>query len=120
MSKSNKTILMHRAIMDLTGKDEMVDHRDMNGLNNQRANLRICCRAGNSMNRCKPANNTSGYKGVSWQKQCDRWGASIRYKKKSIYLGHFFCIIKAAKEYDKKATELFGEFARTNFERKVR
>ncbi len=60
-----KKIKMHRLILGLTDSNICCDHRDMNGLNNQRYNLRACTHTENKKNTVKYANNKSGYKGVS-------------------------------------------------------
>jgi hypothetical protein len=65
------------------------------------------------MNRGKQKNNTSGYKGVYLHHK--KWMAQIKYKGKIMRFGVFEDIVDAAKAYDKKAKELFGEFAFTNF-----
>jgi len=109
--KSN--VRMHREIMK-TGREEMVDHRDHNGLNNRKINLRRCNNSQNSMNRVV-TNGTSGYKGVCWNKKTKKWQAYIKKNSNQIHLGQFFCLIKAAKAYDQKAIELFGEYANPNF-----
>lgn len=105
---------MHRVIMNAP-RGMQVDHRDGNGLNNQRYNLRLCTGQENARSRRLNKNNTSGYKGVHWSYQRMKWLAIISYNGKKIYLGGFFCIVRAAKAYDKKAVELFREFARLNF-----
>ncbi len=91
-----------------------VDHRDSNGLNNQRHNLRPCRPWQNAGNMKLPRNNTSGYKGVGWDKQKNKWRTRLFTRSGSVSLGHYFCIIKAAKAYNKAAIEYFGEFANTN------
>jgi HNH endonuclease len=60
-------ILLHRFIMDVTDRRVKVDHRDHNGLNNQKSNLRVCTHQQNSMNarKAKTGRGTSRYKGVS-------------------------------------------------------
>lgn len=60
-------------------------------------------------------NNTSGFKGVIFKKKINKWKAQITFQGKYKSLGCFFCIVKAARAYDKAAIELFGEFARLNF-----
>ena len=62
-----------------------------------------------------PRNNTSGYKGVMWRKNRQKWISKINKNKNRYYLGHFDCPIEAAKAYDKKAIELYGEYANLNF-----
>lgn len=103
---------MHRLI--LTGVD-MVDHRDGDGLNNQRSNLRAATRSGNAQNRRKARNNRSGFTGVSWDRTNRLWLAEIRVNKRHIHLGRFADPIEAAKARDVAALELHGEFAHLNF-----
>jgi hypothetical protein len=67
------------------------------------------------MNRGRPCDNTSGFKGVTWSKNRNKWVSQIGFNKKLRYLGQFFCIVKAARAYDSEARKLFGEFARPNF-----
>ena len=112
MGQNYKTILMHRLIMN-TPHGMETDHINGNGLDNRRSNLRICTRSQNKMNTCLSSKNTSGYKGVCWNKNSKKWRAEIEYKK-SICLGYFDNKIDAAKAYNQKAKELFGEFAKLN------
>jgi hypothetical protein len=113
--KKPNTIRMHREILGLKkGNDKKTDHKDGNGLNNQRYNLRCCTVTQNGQNR-KIQKHSSSFKGVNWNKRNKKWQTSIRYNKKFIWLGRFNSEIKAAKAYDAKAKELFGEFAYTNF-----
>jgi hypothetical protein len=107
-----KPVFMHRAIMNAPAGFD-VDHKDNNGLNNLRSNLRICTHAQNSINQQKHKNNTSGYKCVYPVRK--RWCAKIRYNNKNVHLGMFDTPEDAARAYDAKAKELYGEFARTNF-----
>jgi len=110
---NGKGLLMHRLIVGNSSKK--TDHRDRNGLNNQRFNLRTATHAQNMANRKIQRNNKSGYKGVCWSKQAKKWRAQIKINGKGRYLGEYFCLIKAAKAYDEVAKENYGEFARTNF-----
>lgn len=109
-----RIVKMHRAILGAP-KGIKVDHRDTNGLNNRKENLRLAPGNSNNANSRKQKNNTSGYKGVSWQAGYDRWKAYIRVRGTYIHLGVFTNLIKAAKAYDTAAREHFGEFARCNF-----
>ena len=111
---SGKIILMHREIMKAK-KGEYVDHINGNGLDNRIENLRICTQQENTRNKKKPIHNTSGYKGVCWDKQMKKWRVQIKHKNTNSYIGLFNDLITAAKEYDKKAKEIFGEFAKLNF-----
>jgi hypothetical protein len=105
---------MHRQIMD-PPKGKIVDHIDGNQANNCRANLRICTRRENGCNRSKPVGTTSRFKGVSWHKATGKWAATIHFKRRAFWLGYFDDEAEAARAYDAKAVELFGEFARLNF-----
>lgn len=108
---ANKRIWMHKYICP---NWKFVDHIDGNKLNNQKSNLRNITPSGNAQNQKKHADNTSGYKGVTWNKQRKKWVAQIYYNNKQLSLGGFLCKIEAAKVYDKNASEYFGKFARIN------
>ena len=90
------------------------DHKDRNGLNNTRENLRYATEAQNLQNRGMPKNNTSGYKGVMWCENKNKWRVQIKANNKRISLGYYSCIIKAAKAYNKAAIKYHGEFAVLN------
>lgn len=108
------TILMHRQIMN-TPKGMETDHISRCCLDNRKSNLRVCTSSENHRNTTGKVNKTSTYKGVCWNKKHKQWCANITHNKKTYYLGHFSNEAKAAKAYDKKAKELFGEFACLNF-----
>lgn len=110
---NRQNILMHRFILNVP-KGKQTDHRNHNGLDNRECNIRICTHAQNVRNQRK-TRGTSKYKGVYWRKDDKRWQAGLNYKSKTVYLGCFKDEIKAAYAYDKKAKELFGEFAHLNF-----
>jgi len=114
VSQINKrSIRMHRLIVDAqNGLD--VDHENRIKLDNRKYNLRICTHTENLRNSKKPKGCSSNFKGIYWNKKVKKWQAQIQYKGNKIYLGLFEDEIEAAKTYDKKAIELFGEFARTN------
>lgn len=96
------------------GDKQVIHHIDHNGLNNDDTNLKVVSAKENSYHRKKHAkNNKSLYKGV-W-KYFERWRACIMYNGKHISLGYFDTQEQAAKAYDAKALELFGEFACLNF-----
>lgn len=93
-----------------------VDHKNSNTLDNRKENLRLATDSQNGGNSRIAKNNSSGFKGVHYQsKGKRRWIASLTNNKKFMYLGCFYSAIEAAKAYDLKAKELFGEFARPNF-----
>jgi hypothetical protein len=108
-----KDVDMHRILMG-SPVGMLVDHIDGDGLNNQRANLRVCTHAQNLRNRALPKNNKSGYRGVCWDKRINKWKASISCEGKNYNLGHFTAVEDAGIAYNKAAAELFGEFAFLN------
>lgn len=114
--KNNKEIKMHRLIMRINDPKIHIDHIDGNTLNNKKENLRLVDNAKNHMNQRIRKDNQSGYKGVSKtkSKKNPRWVARIGRNGK-FNLGTFDTPEDAAKAYDKKAKELFGEFAKLNF-----
>lgn len=104
---------MHRMLIGATS-DQIVDHRDGNGLNNRRGNLRAGTRGQNAANRRLGVNNRSGYKGVCWVKKTGRWLAQINVDKKKYTLGTFKDPWEAAQAYNKAALDAWGEFAVLN------
>lgn len=103
---------MHRMIMkspDLLH----VDHINGNGLDNRKSNLRICTRKQNSMNRRPNKIGASQYKGVYWKKENQKWAAQLGSNPR-YYLGYFGTEKEAAEAYNKKALEIYGEFAQFN------
>ena len=108
-------VKMHKMILPNVAE---VDHRDHNGLNNRRKNLRPSTRSQNMANTLKRTARryTSRFKGVNWKKRSQRWAAEITVNYKHIHLGNSFKNeIDAARAYDAAAVKYFGEFAHTNF-----
>ena len=109
-------IRMHRVIMGLNpGDPRHVDHRNHNGLDNRQDKLRICTNSQNRCNQIPQKNRSSQFKGVCWHKDNHKWQTQIQIDGHNIYLGIFDSEIEAAKAYDRKAIELFGEYACINF-----
>lgn len=105
---------LHREVLNLSKNILLVDHIDRNTLNNQKINLRLVNNLQNNMNRKIQVNNTSGYKGVTFNKKMSKWRGQIYFKNKYIYLGYFHDPKEAAEIYNKTATNLFGQFANLN------
>jgi hypothetical protein len=89
-----------------------VDHIDGNGLNNDPANLRLATVAENGRNRGAQRNNTSGKKGVSFEKRVGRWRASVQVSGKHVHIGHYDNLDEASAAYEASARKHFGEFYR--------
>ena len=110
---TRQQIFMHQLVM----AGFMADHRDLNKMNCQKDNLRVCTREENEWNKPKQKTSkgkpcTSQYKGVSlcngkWRSQIKRNGVLYR-------LGEFSNELDAAKAYNKKAAELSGKFVWLN------
>lgn len=104
-------VYLHRFIMGLTG----IDHKNNNKLDNQKNNLRKATKQQNNWNKPKYKTDTSSkFKGVSWCNRGNRWRSKIFHNGKAIYIGTHKDETEAAKAYNKRAKELFGEFAYLN------
>lgn len=110
---SGQAVKMHRLIMGAK-EGEYVDHIDGNPLNNTLGNLRLCKKQQNEFNQKIRTDNTSGYKGVSLLKESGRYRAYINKNRIRYELGIFLTKEEAALAYNRKAVELFGEYARLN------
>ena len=124
---NNKTVYAQRAILLPDGRTSTqqmhtfitgsvgVDHVNRNGLDNRRMNLRPATTSQNNANQGIRRDNTSGFKGVSWEAANRRWHARIRSDGKLHSLGRYATREEAALAYDAAATEFFGEYAHLNF-----
>ena len=112
--KDGTTLSMHRLITNAP-KGIVVDHINHNGTDNRKSNLRLCTNSQNQQNRRPTRGSSSIYKGVHWCNFHKKFRARITHNGERLHLGYFDSEIDAAKAYDKKALELFGEFAYLNF-----
>lgn len=106
-------IYMHRLIMDAP-KGTEVDHVNHDGLCNLRENLRIATPSQNHYNSRPRKGTSSQYKGVYYDKKCQRWGADIICDKQKTFLGYFDSEFAAAIAYNEAALKLHGGFALLN------
>ena len=90
-----------------------IDHINGDVLDNRLENLRPCTRSQNGCNKHKRKQTTSKFKGA--RKVGEKWLGVILHKNESYHLGTFSTELEAARAYDRKAKELFGEFAALNF-----
>ena len=119
-------IRIHRLILKEYDKKVFIDHKDRNGLNNQKDNLRKATRTENNRNRAKSKHSKWKYKGVknvstypsAKKHRCHNlkrpWQATIYNNRKRIFLGFFRTEDEAAIAYNNASLELFGEFACLN------
>jgi len=114
-SKTITSCYMHRQILGLVDRNIQCDHKDTNGLNNQKSNLRECSNTENQKNQRPRVGYSSKYKGVSFVKKRNKWVSGLVVDKKHIFLGSFINEIEAAKAYDEASILHHGEFAYTNF-----
>lgn len=106
----HKPLCLHRVVM--TPPDGLVvDHINGNPLDNRKENLRICTRAENNRNQKKSIKNSSGLKGVSWDKHRGKWSSKICVNEKRITLGRFDSKEDAYAAYCEAANKLHQEFA---------
>lgn len=105
---------MHSLIMRAP-VGQLVDHRDRNGLNNQRSNLRFCTQVQNQLNRGVRSDNKTGFKGVAYRESSDTYNAQIRLSGARWWLGAFQTAELAARAYDEAARKIHGDFAYLNF-----
>lgn len=111
------TELLHRVILSRKlGREllrhELCDHANKDTLDNREENLRLASFAQNMHNTKRRKDNSSGYKGVCWDKRKQKWVARITANKITKYLGYYNTAEEAHEAYRKAAPEYHGEFAR--------
>lgn len=102
-------VLMHRYIMNVSD-DIQVDHINGNKLDNRRENLRLVNPVLNAMNSKRPKHNTTGYKGVTFVKDKNKFKAQITIGRKNKHLGYFNNPKKAHEAYVAYGKKLFGDY----------
>ena len=106
-----KFIYMYTTIAERMGIDtRRIDHKDHNPLNNRRSNLRSATGSQNLHNHGPNKNNTTGVKGVSFDKARGKYVSKITVEGKHYRLGRFDTISEATAIVQRKREELVGEF----------
>ena len=108
---SNMTGFLQHCVMK---SSEMYDHINTNALDNRKENLRLCTGVENGRNVSKYSNNSSGAKGVSWDKRLKQYCAHVSLNGNKCHIGVFSNLIDAATAYNIAATEYYKEFANLN------
>jgi hypothetical protein len=112
---SKFTMKMHRQVMNVTDPKILVDHKDHNGLNCQKSNMRVCTVSENCRNQRARKGSSSKYIGVHFYKPRSKWNAKISINGKIKHLGYFSNEEDAARARDEASKEHYGEFANLNF-----
>lgn len=107
-----KQIYMHRTVMSEPDID--VDHKFGDKFDNRKSQLRVVTRSQNNMNSEKKARCSSKFKGVCWFSPRQTWRTRITVNGKDVFCRYFKTEIEAARAYNEKAKEIFGEFAKLN------
>jgi len=114
ISVLNKRYRAHRlAWLYMTGNmpTDQIDHINLDRLDNRFVNLRECNNEENNRNSRKKSTNTSGYRGVHFNKQCNKWQARARVNGKRHHIGLFNSAKEAGIAYEKYISNKHGEFA---------
>ena len=112
----HKQILMHRQLLGVVGKTE-IDHKNGNGLDNRKVNLRKVSSQQNKWNSFKHKDNKTGFRGVVFAPHAKKFAVFVKTKNKRFF-GYFKTAEEAAKKHDEVVKQEFGQFAKLNFPEK--
>lgn len=111
INKKHRLILFHRELLNVLDQEVYIDHRDRDGLNNTKDNLRFCTKSQNALNSKPRLGTKSGVRGVAFHAKTKKWRAYITKNQKQIALGLYATIEQAAAVRKKAEVEMYGDFA---------
>jgi hypothetical protein len=122
--KNNKPrqVFMHRLIMQKHGydiSDNDIDHRSHKTYDNQKSNLRVCHHYQNIIATKTYSNNTSGRKGVYWDKEKNKWAVYITTNKKTKFIGRYENFEDAVKAREEAEQIYHREFHYDDCEKEI-
>ena len=109
-----KHVFLHRFLMGVSDSHVLIDHKNGNGLDCTRGNMRTCTRMQNTCNSVKQKSSAAGYRGVYRDKNENFYSAQIEVNGNKIRLGYFKTKEDAARAYNDAAIKHHGEFAKLN------
>jgi hypothetical protein len=109
-NKRRTTLLMHRFLLDVHDRNQLVDHINHDTLDNRRRNLRVVSYSQSLMNRRVPRNNVNGVTGITFQGDRGKFRARIYISGKCLHLGYFRTIEEAARVREEAERKHYGEF----------
>jgi hypothetical protein len=116
---NGRQVRLHQEVFGEVSAGMVIDHANRCGLDNREQNLRACTHRENLCNTAMSSHNKTGYRGVSFDKNRNKWQATISVKGRPTHLGRYIDISDAAIAYDKEALEQYGEYAQLNFPKPV-
>lgn len=108
-----KRLYMHRVLLKAPDGME-VDHKNMNGIDNRKENIRVCTCLENKRHYSVRRDNRTGIKGVSWDKRRQKYRVQISIKGKRLWLGTYNSLSDATTIYNEAARQYYKEFAYLN------
>lgn len=113
----NRVLNLHRLVLGITDPKVWINFRNGNRFDCRKSNLVISDPQNTAAGARKQPFRSSKYKGVSWNKEHQKWTAQVRVNYVLKHLGRFKSERRAAKVYDEAAYAAFGDSARLNFGR---
>ena len=110
-SSTNKTILLHRIVMNVDDDNILVDHKYWDKTDNRKSNLRLATKSNNNININRRKDNTSGYTGVTYNKRNNKYTARISKNGKRIFIGYFNTLEEAVEARHKTEIDIHKEWS---------